>query len=112
MTKHPKKAATSEETKAEALTIARGIQKPGQTKEQTKLVAQGIQKGIELYKKQHKAKARELDKKAKKLAAQSHSSYVPTTEDQKPIRQKSSLLPWILLAVSWCAFGLYFAFST
>jgi len=46
--------------------VARSIQKPGQTKEQTKLVAQGIAKGIELYKKQQSAKARERDKSRKK----------------------------------------------
>jgi len=111
MTKHSKKATTSVETKAEALTLARGIQKPGQTKEQTKQVVQGIQKGIELYKKQHKAKARELDKKAKRLTAQSGINDTPTTEDQTPTTQNSSLLPWVLLALSWCAFGLYVAFG-
>jgi len=38
------------------LKIARGTQRPAQTKEQTRLIAQGIQKGIELYKKQQKKK--------------------------------------------------------
>ena len=32
----------------EAMRIARGIQRPGQTRAQTRLIAQGIQKGIEL----------------------------------------------------------------
>ena len=32
--------------------IARSTQRPGQTKEQTKLIAQGIQKGIDQYKAQ------------------------------------------------------------
>lgn len=50
----------------EALKVARSIQKPGQTKEQTKLIAQGIAKGIELYKKQQSAKSRERDKARKK----------------------------------------------
>ena len=45
----------------EAMKIARGRQLPGQTKEQTRLIAQGIQKGIEQYKKQHKARVRERD---------------------------------------------------
>ncbi|MBT8439031.1 MAG: DUF2956 domain-containing protein, partial [Gammaproteobacteria bacterium] len=38
--KHPK---PSPETREEAMKIARGTQRPGQTKEQTKLIAQGIQ---------------------------------------------------------------------
>ena len=42
----------SEKTKADALKVAKGIQKPGQTKEQTKLISQGIEKGIALYKQQ------------------------------------------------------------
>lgn len=53
----------------EALAVAKSIQVPGQTKEQTKLIAKGIEKGIAAYKQQQKAKARELDrlkKKAKK----------------------------------------------
>jgi len=56
----------NESIQEEALKVARSIQKPGQTKEQTKLIAQGIAKGIELYKKQQSAKARERDKARKK----------------------------------------------
>ncbi len=56
----------NESIQEEALKVARSIQKPGQTKEQTKLIAQGIAKGIELYKKQQSAKARERDKVRKK----------------------------------------------
>ena len=41
----------SEQTKADAAKIAKGTQKPGQTKEQTKLISQGIEKGIAEYKK-------------------------------------------------------------
>ena len=58
----------SDKTQQEANTIAKGIQKPGQSKEQTKLISQGIQKGIEIYKKQQKAKTRERDKQLKKVA--------------------------------------------
>lgn len=54
----------------EALKMARSVQKPGQTKEQTKLVAQGIAQGIELYKKQQGAKARERDKARKRAQRQ------------------------------------------
>ncbi|MBT0328128.1 DUF2956 family protein, partial [Vibrio campbellii] len=44
----------SQETQTEAMKIAKSTQKPGQTKEQTKLIAQGIEKGIAQYKKQQK----------------------------------------------------------
>jgi len=50
----------------EALAVARSIQKPGQTKEQTRLIAQGIAKGIEQYKRQQAAKSRERDKLRKR----------------------------------------------
>ena len=70
MTKRSKKYQSSETTQDEAMQIARGTQRPGQTKEQTKLIAQGIQKGIEQYKKRQNAKARELDKKLKKANQQ------------------------------------------
>ncbi len=44
MSKPNQQTSPSPETQAEALNIARATQKPGQTKEQTKLIAQGIQK--------------------------------------------------------------------
>lgn len=46
-----KKGDVSVETETEALRLAKKSQKEGQTKEQTRLVAQGIQKGIAEYKK-------------------------------------------------------------
>lgn len=103
----------SPETQAEAMQIARATQKPGQTKEQTKLIAQGIQKGIELYKKQQKAKARERDKLRKKQLKEKTTPN-PTepaqsahTEVQKVVIQ--SPVPWILLLLSWAGFiGWYF----
>lgn len=63
MPKYSKNKKVSEKTEEDALKIARATQRPGQTKEQTRLISQGIQKGIDHYKKQQKAKARELDKK-------------------------------------------------
>ena len=55
----------STEVQTESTRIASGIKKPGQSREQTKLIAAGIEKGIAEYKKQHKAKARQLDKQKK-----------------------------------------------
>ncbi len=60
------KIIPSEQTQQEAMGIAKATQKPGQTKEQTKLIAQGIEKGIALYKKQQKEKSRQADKAKKK----------------------------------------------
>ncbi len=111
MAKYSKKAQVSDETRDEAMKIARGTQKPGQTKEQTKLIAQGIQKGIDLYKKQYKVKARELDKKLRKATASAAPQ--PTQPEAAPptTPRKSSKLPWILLLLSWLCFGAYFFLS-
>ena len=87
--------------------IARGTQKPGQTKEQTRLIAQGIQKGIDQYKKKHNEKTRDLDKKLKKVST---SGLMPdTSTDLSDIPQAvgHNKLPWILLALSWLAFAVY-----
>ena len=87
--------------------IAKGTQKPGQTKEQTRLIAQGIQKGIDQYKKQQKAKARELDKKLKSTQ-QPHSDHC--VEIQQQIVYRQHWLPWLLLAATWIAAAVYFFF--
>ena len=104
MARYSKKDTVSEHSKTDAMAIAKGIQKPAQTKEQTKLVAQGIQKGIELYKKQQKPKARELDKLLKK-ARQAKVETNTTEEEKEP--HTSPKLPWVLLLVSWLGFAVY-----
>lgn len=107
MAKYSKKNNVSEKTKDDALKIARGTQKPGQTKEQTKLIAQGIQKGIEQYKKKHKEKTRELDKKlnkAKSNVVPSDSSNDNVVNAETATKNK---LPWILLILSWLGFIAY-----
>lgn len=113
MPKYKKGQTVSSETQVEAQKIARGIQKPGQTKEQTKLIAQGIQKGIEQYKKQQKTKLREFDKQHKKITKQ--QSATPTTPAPKGQRQakitttyKQHWLPWMLLILTWIGIGIYF----
>ncbi|MBA1443848.1 MAG: DUF2956 domain-containing protein [Gammaproteobacteria bacterium] len=108
MAKYSKKAQVSDETRDEAMKIARGTQKPGQTKEQTKLIAQGIKKGIDLYKKQHKVKARELDKKLKKATASAAPEPMQAEAVVETTPAKNSWLPWILLLISWGLFGVYF----
>lgn len=107
MTKHNYQKP-SQQTQEEAMKIARGIQRPAQTKEQTKLIAQGIQKGIELYKKQQNEKARDLNKKLKKVSrqkpqlAESDDHEIPET-----VVDGQSWLPWLLLGLTWSGIGIY-----
>ncbi|WP_263080889.1 DUF2956 domain-containing protein [Endozoicomonas sp. Mp262] len=106
---HPaKKKAPSPETLDQAKKLAKANQRPGQTKEQTRLIAQGIQKGIEQYKKQQKAKARELDKKLKKASApQAPEKTIEKAESREIIKYRQHWFPWLLLVVSWAAIGIY-----
>ncbi|MFT5161545.1 MAG: hypothetical protein ACI9FJ_000110 [Alteromonadaceae bacterium] len=111
MAKYKNNAAPSPEVVNESMAIAKGTQRPGQTKEQTKLIAQGIQKGIEQYKKQHKGKSRELDKKLKKVNQRSttdDSGETPHIDEQSSANSK--ILPWILLGLSWLGFFVYTLF--
>ncbi|WP_373433034.1 DUF2956 domain-containing protein [Vibrio anguillarum] len=101
----------SEQTQQQAMKVALATQKQGQTKEQTKLIAQGIEKGIALYKKQQKEKSRQADK-AKKRALQLKKTAQNTEEEPVHIETSSSLvstswLPWALLIVSWLGFISY-----
>ncbi len=102
------KTEVSTETVAEAEKIAKATQRPGQTKEQTKLIAQGIQKGIDLYKKQHKSKSRELSKKLKTIKInQSKEQIVEQNIDSEEVDKKQYywlILPWLLLIISWSYF--------
>jgi len=103
------KPVISEQTQQEALAIAKATQKPGQTKEQTRLIAQGIEKGIAHYKKQHKAKARAADKarKQQRKAKQAQPEHPAETSTTQPNNRLNTLLPWGLLAISWLGFILY-----
>ena len=99
----------SQQTQAEALKIARGIQRPAQTKEQTRLIAQGIQNGIDLYKKQQKEKARDLNRSLKKISSQKQQSIdLDDYELQERIVYRQHWLPWLLLIVTWLGVGIYF----
>lgn len=98
----------SEETKAEAMKIARGTQKPGQTKEQTKLIAQGIEKGIAEYKKQQKVKARERDKIRKKELKVKMQAVEDTPEIPKAFTPKISRWIIVFLVVTNILTLLYF----
>ena len=107
MSHYSKKDRVSDKTKDDAIKIARGTQRPGQTKEQTKLIAQGIQKGINQYKKQQSVKARELDKKLKKVAISQVSDKSSTGNTADSAAVKNNFLPWLLLIISWFGFAAY-----
>lgn len=99
------KETISSETQDEALVMAKKVQKPGQSKEQTKLIALGIQKGIADYKKLAKSKQRSADKAKKKKVP------VVNTESEESVNDNQSttmLLPWGLLALSWIGFISYY----
>jgi len=107
MARHTKSYQSSEATHDEAVRIARGTQRPGQTKEQTRLIAQGIQKGIEQYKKQQSARARELDKSIKKIKQQPTPHETHAIEAQEKIVYRQHWLPWLLLVLSWTAIAAF-----
>ena len=107
MAKHTKRRQISDSIQADAMRIARGTQRPGQTKEQTKLIAQGIKKGIEQYKKQQSAKSRELDKKLKKTNQQSVATEKHKIDIQEKMVYRQHWLPWVLLFLSWLAMSVY-----
>ncbi len=116
MSKYKKQQQPSAETINEAAVIARATQKRNQTKEQTKLIAQGIQKGIAEYKKQQKGKARELGKLKKQLthkkATQNQqSSLSAETESNEAIHCKTQWLAWILLIISWLSMAVFITFQ-
>jgi len=111
MTDNQKHKKISPETQEEALKIAKATQRPGQTKEQTKLVAQGIEKGISLYKKQHKSKNRELNKKLHKSKKDTKKQDLIVKTDIKSnstiVTKKQPPISWILLLLSWAGFIAY-----
>jgi hypothetical protein len=105
------KNKVSPEVEAQAMKMAKGIQKIGQTKEQTKLVAQGIEKGIAEYKKQQGKKLREIDKQRKHKTNQRDNESMQTAQEV-PINNPLKPLPWILLVLSWLGFGAYIMLNT
>lgn len=103
-----KQTQVSVETQNDALKMAKATQKPGQTKEQTKLIAQGIQKGIDLYKKQQKERSRELNKKLKRVSGKLNQ--LDATEEgevELEVIVQKSRLAWVLLLLSWAGFVGY-----
>ena len=100
------KNKVSVETQEQGLKAAKGIQKPGQSKEQTKLIAQGIAKGIAEYKKQQSKKSRERDKFQKAQSRQQNQAAAESTQVVSS-GDKRNIVPWVLLLISWLAFAAY-----
>ena len=108
------KNKVSPEVEVQAMKIAKGTQKIGQTKEQTKLVAQGIEHGIAEYKKQQGKKLREIDKQRKQKIKHRNNETNETNETNEIVEVPHTTtsiqsLPWILLVLSWLGFIAYFA---
>jgi len=106
------KPPISIETQQQALNIAKSTQKEGQTKEQTKLIATGIEKGIAVYKKQQKAKARQSDKARKQQAKHKQHSQHDEPELELEFDEPTQMTPVVwglicLLALSWICFAWY-----
>ena len=99
----------SNETQAQAIKLAKGTQKKALNKEQTKLVTQGIEKGIAEYKKQQSIKAREMDKQRKQKAKQQLKAKPAPESTTK--ESKRQWLAWFLLLVSWSGFIVYAFFK-
>jgi len=90
----------------EALRIARSTQVPGQTKEQTRLIAKGIEKGIALYKQQQNAKAREQDKARKKALKLRARDASPADETSPAHSRVGASSPKPALIVSGALFSI------
>ncbi len=61
------------------------------------MIAQGIEKGIDQYKKQQKANAREKDKQRKKEQHQTATESAEQNPAKFEIRYRTQCLPWALL---------------
>ncbi len=103
MSKHSKAKKEGRDIRAEASKLAANQQFEGQNKEQSKLIAKGIQKGIEQYLRQQGEKSRALDKQSKKLKKLTSVTEREESAIEEKIVYRSPLLPWFLTLVSWLA---------
>jgi len=102
-----KQKKDARDLRAESIKIANTIKTEGQTPVETKAIANGIQRGMEIFLRQQSEKTRELDKRVKKVKQLSNQ-----LTQQKPADEKGEItnpptqsrLPWILLALSWGLF--------
>ena len=119
----PTPAASARRTKqkeardfrTEALKIANTIKTEGQTPIETKAIANGIQRGMELFLRQQSEKSRDLDKRVKKVKqlATKLTQDKPTNQTEEIVNEQASpRLPWVLLVLSWGLFLVAAAVKT
>lgn len=102
-----KQKKDARDIRADALKIANSIKIEGQTPVETKAIATGIQRGMEMFLRQQSEKTRELDKRVKKvkqLSTQLTQQKTTDNTEETAITQTPSRLPWVLLALSWGLF--------
>ncbi len=101
-----KQKKDARDLRAEAQKIANSIKVDGQTPGETKAIATGIQRGMEVFLRQQSEKTRELDKRTKKVKQLANQLAHQHTEDEIPEPPATTVtrLPWILLGASWLLF--------
>lgn len=106
-TRKTKQKKDARDIRAEALKIANTVKSEGQTPVETKAIANGIQRGMELFLRQQSEKTRELDKRSKKVKQLANQLTAQKSDDEDEsviITPKQPQLPWVLLAISWVLF--------
>lgn len=102
-----KQKKDARDLRAEALKIVNTIKTEGQTPVETKAIANGIQRGMEMFLRQQSEKTRELDKRVKKVKQLSNQLTQQKSGDEKEEiadTTTQSSLPWVLLGLSWGLF--------
>lgn len=102
-----KQKKDARDIRADAQKIANSIKIEGQTPIETKAIANGIQRGMEMFLRQQSEKTRELDKRVKKVKQLSNQLTQQKSDDVKEegaTTQSNPRLPWVLLALSWGLF--------
>ena len=114
MAKRSQAKKDSRDIKAEALKLAAGYKVDGQSKEHSKLIANGVARGIEQFLRQQSEKTRDLDKRSKQLKKTAVELAKSAAGDQDSAALPSCAvdwricLPWGLLLLSW---GVMVAYS-
>ncbi len=112
MSKHSKAKKEGRDIRAEASKLAANQQFEGQNKEQSRLIAKAIQKGIEQYLRQQGDKSRALDKQSKKLKKLASVTERAESALEEKVIYRSARLPWVLAAVSWLVMFIVLWFSS
>lgn len=93
--------------RADAQKIANSIKIEGQTPAETKAIANGIQRGMEMFLRQQSEKTRDLDKRTKKVKQLANQLAQPTSNTAEvKAEPRHARLPWILLGASWLIFAI------